>query len=178
MSYLIGSAAAFVGLIPLLWLMLGPSRDHRWWWMAAGFAVSYLADAVAAVSAPTFVSQLYPVTQAALFVLVLAPRRSREWLIGGLLCCAGVSVAWREAQGLDILLHVVAWGTVAAMGWFTPHRLRLALMTYFAGGAVLWCAYVFSPGWITWGAYQVTRLLGVALWCVAASHASTPEAKL
>lgn len=172
MPYLIGTSAALLGLIPLLWLAFGPVRGAAWWWMAGGFAVSFVADAIARVSQPAFVSQLYPVTQAAVFVLVLAPKRSREWILGALLCAAAVSVALRDAQGFDVLLRTVAWGIVAVLALSVTERLRMALLVYFALGAVLWTAYVLSPGWVTWLAYQGTRALGVSLWCMAAWHTS------
>jgi hypothetical protein len=170
--------AALLGLVPLGVLavaaMAGRAVGFRWWTMAAAFGVSVLADAIALVSSPPLVSQAYPLLQAGLFVAVLAPSRAfTEGIIGVFLLAASVSITVRDAVGLDMLLRMVAWGTVAGLAWaVAADRLRAALLVYFGLGAALWACYVAAPGWVTWGGYQMTRALGVGLWSAAAWQAA------
>jgi hypothetical protein len=170
-------AAALLGAVPLLWLLAlrvgGRSSTADWWWMAGAFGVSLVADVAGRLASPVFVSQLYVILQAALFVMVLAEARWVVGLIALFLAVGSVSIALRDGQGLDVLLHLVAWGTVAGLAWrVAADRLKVALLCYFGLGAALWACYVASPGWWTWGGYQVTRLLGVGLWSAAAWHAA------
>lgn len=149
-----------------------------WWWMAGGFGASFVADVVAGILRARYgphhpgalwISQLYPVTQAAIFIVLFAPRRYTERLIGLTLAAASVSLALRDAAGLDVLAHVIAWGTVVVLArTYTAGRLLTALGVYFGLGALCWMAYVAAPGWTTWLAYQATRALGIALWCSVA----------
>ena len=83
----------------------------------------------------------------------------------------GASVAWREAAGLDIALHAVAWGSTAALAWryLLPGALRTALLT-FGFGVVAWGGFVLEPGWAWWLAYQATRVLAAGWFTVAVWH--------
>lgn len=163
-----------LGLVPLLWLVWmrwrGLVLDPGWWWMGVGFGVSWLADTASHWTGHPFVSQLYPVTQAAIFVLVLADKRYVVGIVAAILAAASTSVSARHGDGLDILLHVIAWGAVAALAlWRLPHgTLRSALLVWAGLGTLTWMAYVTDPGWISWGSYQATRLAGTVGWCLAA----------
>ena len=168
-----------LGLVPLAWLALlrwrGSRLDSAWWWMAFGFAVSFVADVATLVYPHRLVSQVYPVLQAALFILVLLPRKYAEWVIAVILVAASVSIAARDAAGLDVLLRVVAFGSVAGVAWLTlkPSVLRSSLIVAFGGGAVAWVGYVLSPGWTSYAGIQVARVAGTALWCLAATRSET-----
>jgi hypothetical protein len=141
--------------------------------MGAAFSVSALADLMGLLTSPPFVSQLYVVSQSALFVMVLAEARWAVGLIALFLAVGSASIALRDGQGLDVVLHLVGWGTVAALAWrVAAERLKVALLCYFGLGALLWACYVASPGWLTWGGYQMTRVLGIGLWSAAAWYAS------
>lgn len=167
----VGEAAHWVGLVPLVWLGLltaaGQSRGAAWWWLAGAFAVSWIADTAAHWVDPARVSLVYPVTQTALVGAVLLERRAAG-LLTALLVTVGLVAAWMG--GLDVLLRTVAWGAIVGIVWDRPAlgRLRTALLTSFGLGLACWWAYALSPGWMTWGALQGVRALGLLLFCWAA----------
>lgn len=177
----LGFAAMAVGLVPLAWIALlrarGVRRAPAWWLMAAAFAVSFVADLSSLAWGHPMVSQVYLVTQGALFGYALAPAKVADRFVPVLLVAAGVSLALRDAAGLDWLLHVVTWGGVAALAWrYAPRGLvRGALVVGFAAGAVAWCGFVAAPGWPSWLAYQGTRVGTVVAWCLAAWRAAQPR---
>ena len=82
-------AAHALGLVPIL-TMAGWGRrlPSAWWWLAVAFGVSFLADTVSVlIPGPRgvghqLVSQTYPLLQAGLFALVLAPRPLAVAVIG------------------------------------------------------------------------------------------------
>lgn len=162
---------ALIGLVPLLWLALvkrgaGPS----WWWMAGAFGVSVLADAFGRVSSEwaRYASQTYPVLQSGLFLGILLPRKYAEWTIAAILVAASVSIVGRNAEGLDVLMRVVAFGSVGGVAWMLPKgAFRTALLVYFGGGAVAWCGYVLAPGWTSYALLQAARVVGIGTWCYA-----------
>jgi len=157
-----------VGAVPLLWLAWLAGRGYRvdaaWWWMAVAFAVSLVADAASLVVGHPIVSQTYPLLQGAVFTLALVPSRYAVRVIGAFFVAAAVSVSLRHAAGLDVLLHVVSWGAVAA---FAVNRVP-ALAWGFAALCVAWLGYVAWPGWWSWGAMQGVRVVTACAWSVAA----------
>lgn len=161
---MIFAVALSVGLVPLAYLSLLRLLGTRWesasWWLAAAFAVSFVADVVGLMGHGALVSQVYLVTQAALFAAVLIPSRpALEWAVWLLLFTASLSVVARQGEGLDVLLHVVAFASVSGLAWtLAAGRLRLVLSVGFACLALAWVLYAAWPGWATWGAYHVTRL--------------------
>ena len=140
--------------------------------MGAAFGVSFLADVAAKVVGPAFPSQVYPVLQAGLFALALLPRRAVSWVMVAVLAAASTSIMARGAEGLDILLRVVAWGSVAGIGWFAKDAaLRASLLIAFGLGCLAWLAYVYAPGWWTWGFLQTCRAVGTGWFVVAVVRA-------
>ena len=173
-------AAHCIGAVPIL--VLGALRlggrpvPSAWWLMALAFGVSFVADtAVDLGMSPLVISQTYPVTQAALFLLILLPQAEAVAVIGGLLAVAAGSL-WdpllglRQGEGLDFPLHAVAWGSIAAAAWHVlrPGWLRAALGMGFAALVVAWAGYVAVPGWWTWGGFQMVRAMQAAAFAVAA----------
>lgn len=170
---MIFAVALSVGLVPLAYLSLLRLLGTRWesasWWLAAAFAVSFVADVVGLMGHGALVSQVYLVTQAALFAAVLIPSRPVvEWAVWVLLFTASLSVVARQGEGLDVLLHVVAFGSVSALAWMLARgRLRLVLGVGFACLALAWCGYVWRLSFVTWGAYHAVRLALAAGFCWA-----------
>lgn len=165
----IGLAAALLGLIPVAAVLAGRPRGSAWYWLAAAFAVSFGADMAGSSGHALVASQVYPVTQSAIFALVLAPARVAVPVIGGIVAVAAGSAAWRDAAGLDFALHAAAWGSVAVIAWreLTPGALRTALLVGFGGGLVAWAGFVLTPGWWWWLAYQGTRAIAAGWFVVA-----------
>jgi hypothetical protein len=163
-----GVIAHGLGAVPLAWLALLAVRGYRvdaaWWWMAVAFGVSFAADVASLVVGHPLVSQTYPVLQGAVFTLALVPSRYAVRVIAAFFVAAAVSVTIRHAAGLDVLLHVVSWGFVAA---FAVNRVP-ALAWGFAALCVAWLAYVAWPGWWTWGAMQAVRGVTACAWGVSA----------
>ena len=169
-----GHIAAALGAVPLAWLAgmhaVGRRVGSAWWWLAAAFGVSLAADALALVLGHGAVSQVYPLGQAALVLLVILPRPNALAVVTALALLSGLSLAWRGADGLDTVLHVAAWGAVGAAAWTLPDsRLRTTLVG-FAVLAVAWVWFTLAPGWGSWlGVQWVRALLTVGLcwaaWC-------------
>lgn len=170
----LGGSAQCLGLVPALTLLTlrraGRVVPSAWWWMAWAFAVSFVADAASLVLTHPLVSQTYPVTQAALFLLILLPQAEAVAVIGGLLAVAAGSLWLRQGEGLDFPLHAVAWGSIAVAAWHVlrPGWLRAALGMGFAALVVAWAGYVAVPGWWTWGGFQMVRAMQAAAFAVAA----------
>lgn len=177
-------AAAFaIGLIPVAALGVLAMRRRvgsAWWWMAAGFGVSFVADLLTLVMPHPLVSQVYPVSQAALFLLVLLPRSQAIAVIGALFAAAAGSMAARQGMGLDFPLHAVAWGSVAGAAWLVlmPGLLRTALGVCFPVLILAWGAFVLWPGWTAWGAMQGVRVALAIAWTLAAIEAHVHQEKI
>jgi hypothetical protein len=172
-----GILTATLGAVPLLFLSgmrrRGKPVSPAYWWMAGGFAVSFVADVFGAAGWHPIASQTYPVSQAA---LVSRPMLTQRWwvlYVALLLTAASASVVWRDGLGMDVALRVVAFGGVAVMGWrlAVERTLETALLVYFGLGLLAWLAYLAMPGWWTYLGMQGTRVVGIAYWCRAARKA-------
>lgn len=175
-AYWIGWIAALFGIVPLAWLIVLRLRGRRigaeWWWLAAAFAVSFAADAIAFFLAPAsrwLVSAAYPLSQAAIMGLVFLVRRDAERLITVLLVVGVAAVLWLAVTGPDVFFRTVAWGAVVGivLDRYALGKLRTALLLYFGLGLLAWWGYVLRPGWTSWGIYQSVRAIGIALFCAA-----------
>lgn len=167
--------ASTIGVVPLAHVVgirgMGRPVDAASWWLATAFAVSFVADIVGLMGYGAFVSQVYLVTQAALFAAVLIPSRPVvEWAVWLLLFTASLSVVARQGEGLDVLLHVVAFGSVSGLAWMLGAGwLRVVLGVGFALLALAWCGYAYAPSYVTWGAYHAVRLAVALGFCWAVS---------
>ena len=163
--------ATTIGVVPLAHVVgmrgQGQPVDAAYGWLALAFAVSFVADVVGLLGYGLLSSQVYLVSQAALFAAVLIPSRPvLEWAVWVLLFTASLSVVARQGEGLDVLLHVVAFASVSGLAWMLgAGRLRLVLGVGFAALAVAWCGYAYAPSLATWGGYQVTRLAIAVAFC-------------
>lgn len=171
----LGAALTLLGLVPLLalaWLHVrGVKRGAAWWWLAGAFGVSFLADVASLLWGHPLISQAYPLLQAGLFAAVLVPRAWTTGIVGVFALASGVSLVTRRGEGLDLLLHLVAWFTVAVLAWarLPDGWLRVTLAVGFACLAWAWCAFVAWPGFPTWGAMQAVRVAMAVGFCYAAS---------
>lgn len=170
------AAAITVGLVPLARVAVHRATGHAvartTWLVASAFAVSFVADVTDLLGVPGVASQVYLVSQGALFALALA-RRAVVPFVAALAVAAGVSVAWRGGVGPDWLLHTVAFGGVA---WFASRSRRADARVVAIGCAWLaatWLYYVYAPGWPTWGAYQGIRLALAVGWCYVVARADS-----
>lgn len=167
--------AHHMGLLPLFWLAFLRSRGKavgiEWWWLAGVFAVSWIADSAAHYADSWVIGAVYPVSQAAVVAAVLLPRKESIALVLVLVSVGIVSTAWREPEGPDVLLRTVAWLSVVGIIWRLPQleRLRTSLLVTFGAGWLAWMGYVIRPGWPSYLMYQGTRLLGILLFCWAAT---------
>lgn len=165
---LVALVAWHMALVPLAWLAFRHERRIEWWWLAAAFFVSWLADAVALLGNPWIPATVYPVSQAAIVVAVLAPRLEARIALGTLIA-AGLLTVLIEGIGPGLFLETVVAGVVVGIVWplALTRRLRTALLVAFGGGWLAWVGYVLAPGWESWGAYQAVRALGLGLFCWA-----------
>lgn len=168
-------AATAIGIIPLLWLSFlhwrGKACDVAWWWLAGAFLVSWVADNASRWVGHPMASVTYPVLQAGIIGAVFLFRADAIKLVLVLMLAGIVDVLWWGVQGPDVLLRSVAWLSVVAIVYPLRQleRLRAALLVYFAGGWIAWMCYAADPGWGTWIPYQLVRLIGILLFCAAAS---------
>lgn len=168
----LGYAAMATGLLPLVAVALRPRAPSAWWWLAGAFAVSFAADLAGLAGYGFVASQTYPLLQASLFALVLAPRALAGAVIAGLAAVSGASLALRGALGLDVALHLAAWGaTVGLARWaLQPGALRVTLVWGFALLAVAWVGFTLEPTFWAWGAMQAVRLATALGFCYAVSR--------
>lgn len=171
---LVGYASTGLGLVPLAFVAALWSAGRRlpalWWWVAAAYGVSFVADVLALSGVdPWWVSASYPVSQAGILGLVFLPRQRAYQFLGVLVLASLVPGT--------LALRSVAWGTVAVLALRRPKPLQRALLVSFGAGLGLWWCYALSPSLATWLAYQATRWLGTGLLCWAAGgdhgHTST-----
>lgn len=168
-----------MGLAPLACLavlhLCGRRRERAWWVLAVALGVSWLADTAAHWMDPRMVSVVYPVSQAGIVGAVLLKRRDAEYFVTALVAVALVVVLARGVEARDWILHTFAWGgvTVMLMRHRALGRLSFALSLYFGLGAICWIAYATHPLAVTWYAYQISRALGLALFCWAAVTVTT-----
>jgi hypothetical protein len=170
-----------IGILPALWLGVlwasGRKVGSAWWWMAAAFGVSFVADLLAEWLGHPAVSQVYPTAQAVLFLFVLVPRGVAIRLSGLLLFISGLSLGLRQGLGLDVALHATAWGGVAVVAdaVLAPSRLREALVWGFALLTLAWVWFWATPTMAAWSAVQLVRLGMAGWWCVAARDLTQPR---
>lgn len=172
-----------MALLPFLWLawlhFRGERRDVAWWWLAGAFFVSWLADTAAHWMAPFLVSPVYLVSQASIIGFVFLSRRKALTLIVVLVAVGIAAILWRGVDSPDVLFHTVAWLSVVGIVYPLRQlgRLRYSLLIYYGAGWLCWLGYAINPGWFSWSGYQLTRLLGIAMFCWAASS-PLPHLKL
>lgn len=176
-----------LGAVPALYLATLPRPvPAKWWVLAIAFGVSFIADVVALSIGPgdgtQKVSQVYPLLQAGLFALVLAPSAIAAAVVAVAFAASSASLMLRLAMGWDVLLHVIAWGSVSAMAWTeVPRgRLRTTLAAGFAALAAAW--YVFAVltdpgvphphGLALWTSVVCVRFVVAIGFCMAAHEAS------
>lgn len=179
----ISEAAHEMAALPIVWLgwlhFRGREPGIAWWWLAGAFFVSWLADTAAHFANPWLGSQVYPVSQAALIGAVFLARRDVTLLIVTLAVVGLVDVFWFGVGDFDIFLRTVAWLSIVGIVYplWPLGRLRGSLLVSFGIGWLCWLGYAIDPGWTTWSAYQLTRLAGIVLFCVAATS-PLPHLKL
>lgn len=166
-----------LGVIPLAWLAWLAARWHRrdaaWWWLGGAFFVSFIADSFALAGVePWLMSLVYPVSQAAIVGAVLLEREDAGLFVLALVTMGIVAVLWRGVGTPDVVVHTVAWGSIAvvALDRAALGRLRLALIVAFGFGWIAWIGYTITPGWTSWICYQGLRALGIGCFCWAASR--------
>jgi len=172
---LVFEVAHQMALVPLAWLVLlharGQRRDPGWWWIAAAFGVSWLADTAAHFVDPWVISIAFPVSQTAIVgAVLLLHRRDKVILLLTLVAVGMVAVALQGVHGPDVLLSTVASGAAAGIAWQRREigRLAVALIVAFGATAIAWLGYAIAPGWPTYLVYHVARAVGIALFCWAA----------
>lgn len=164
-----------MGAVPLVWLawlhFRGEQRDVAWWWLAGAFFISWIADSIAHVVQAPLIGMAYPVTQGGIVAAVFLSRRDAMWFVAALVIVGGADVLWRGLEPHDILLRTVAWGSAAGIIYQLPQlgRLRTSLLVTFGLGLLSWYGYALWPGWSFYLVYQSTRLLGILLFCWAAT---------
>ena len=165
-----------IGLLPLLAAYVRkPPEPYRL--IAWGLAVSFFADtAVHFGASPLVVSIVYPVTQAFVIALALDDTAGNVLALLAALVSAGLAAAglYDPAAPLpDVLLSTVAFGSVAGLAWMTlrPSVLQTALVVYFLAGLIAWWAFAWTAytrqAQDAMTAYQWSRAVGIALFCLA-----------
>lgn len=164
-------SAAWLGAVPLIYCAtVRPSRLY--WWIAASFAVSCVADNAARFLPVDIPSNYYPISQAGLVGAAFLPRKDGVAVLCILTAVALFSLGTEGPLGIDVALRCAAFGSVLIMA-LTIYELmpvRTALVVYYGLGLAAWFYYAAVPGWTSWGAFQLSRLAGIALFCGAAAR--------
>src|SRR4051812_12337937 len=136
----IAEVAHQMALVPLVWLALrrlrGNQVDAAWWWLAAAFAVSWVADGVSGLLPERnrwIVSLVYPIVQTAIVAIVLIAREYAILFVGTLVAAATASALWMGVDGPDAVFRSVAWLAIVGIVWASPElpaRLRVVLVVY------------------------------------------------
>lgn len=176
---------ALIPLIWLAWLEWGEKRhlDTAWWWLAAAFLVSWMADSAAdllPMSQRWVPSMTYPVAQTAIMGAVLLQRTEAIALLGLIVPISVTSTMLGGAEGPEIVLRTFAWLSIVLVAWFRndlPHRLRLCLIVYFGLGYATWLVHTEWLIVATWYSYHAVRLAGLLLFCWAANE-NSPHLRL
>jgi hypothetical protein len=191
MDTVVDATTGFIlmALLPLVVLVVlyatDRDRDEALWWIAAAFAVSWLADVVAdmmAVDDRWAVTLVYPVLQTTLIgAALLLDRRNTVALLIGLSVVALIAVVSHGSNKPDLLVHSSASLPVVAIAWHRwelPVSLRIALVIYFGLGWLAWVVHVehIHESWSMW-AYQLTRLAGLLAYAWATIRAG-PQLRL
>lgn len=170
-----------MALLPAIWLsglrVRGTRCAVEWWWLAAAFGVSWLADTAAMWVDPWLVSLVYPVSQSAIVGAVLLDRREAIRFTLTLMAVGVVAVLWRGVGQPDVLLRTVAWLTVAGLAVERREPVRSVLLIAFGAGWLAWMGYATWPGWPSYLIYQAVRATGIAAFCWAAMR-TTPQLSL
>lgn len=161
-----------MGLIPLAWtLSLRSARaiDRRWLWLAAAFAVSWLADWLSHFLLTPLVGPLYISVQSGIIVWTLAPPATAARFSVVLLGAVAMAMLSLVPTDPDILVHTIGWLGLLAVLTSVPlaPRLRWVLSLAFGLGWVAWLGYVLRPGWPSWLIYQGVRAASIAMFCRA-----------
>lgn len=174
--------ARWAGLAPLGWLLAlhvaGRTRTVSVWWLASGFAVSWVADSIVLAlprdhPAGWMISAIYPATQASIMGAAIIYRRERAVLFAILAHAAAcASILLHGVEGPEYASRILAWGTIAVVAWnfWQLGTLRLALLVYFGAGLLAWIVHTEWLIVATWYPYQLARVVGIALFCLAAAR--------
>ncbi len=166
-----------MALVPLVWLTLRRERRGFWWWLAAAFAVSWIPDTLADMGvSPWWMSAVYPISQAGLFVIILAPIPAATFWMGLLMMTGIGAILWEGASGPTLMLRAIAAAAVLSSAW--PHQeIRSVALIAYGLGFLAWVAFAFwpstAPGWWdirTWGSplywlVQSVRAVSLGLFC-------------
>lgn len=163
-----------MGLVPLVWLLLRRERSRAYWWLAAVFGVSWLADTGVHWLSPWVVMLVYPVSQAGLVAAVFRSRREAAVLVAVLALVGTVTLGfWAGTPQPDAMLRTLAWVSIVAI--VGPLKgiglLRTALLMTFGAGLLVWLVVVATQSYGVWMAYQSVRLAGILLFCAATVRA-------
>lgn len=172
-----------MGLVPLVWLAIlhfrGKVCGAEWWWLAGSFAVSWLADTASHYTGHPLVGMTYPVLQAGIIGAVFLFRADAILFVLALMVAGVTDVLVNGILPHDVFLRTVAWLSVVGILWPLRQlgRLRTSLLVAFGLGLLTWWGYAIWPGWTSWSLYQLTRLIGILLFCWAAMSPS-PQLKV
>jgi hypothetical protein len=169
----VGELAHWIGAMPLLWLAIRRSRNRTHWLLAAAFGVSFVADSAAHWVSPDLIGNLYPLAQAGLIAYALLPLMAALNVIGFLTLVSLAAVWFGASEGRDLTLVTVADLAICAMAArvLAHDLLGAALGLSFGVGLIAWWLFALEPSWGSWGLYQLTRVVGTAMFCAAAREA-------
>lgn len=159
MTALTIEVAHYVALVPLLACIWSDRARALEWFVAAGFAVSWLADSAAVMLDGSWVvTKVYPAAQLGCFLLAYGRWR---WALG-LVALAAVTLPLAPPDQI-----VTATGSVAVLYASRGERLAPAMISYCGVASLLYLGMTTelerATFWWLWYPYQVARVTSVAL---------------
>lgn len=166
--------AALLPLATLLYLTMRHRKEYgiTWWLIAAGLAVSWIADTMTRMIDWRLMTYLYPPFQFGLIYLALLRRHPYILLkiLSGMTLLALISLAYGPLNAPEVPTQMVASILVVMFIWNRSDLglIREGLCVYFGLGLILWatCAFtVAAPDvfLLAWFGYQIARLVGLTL---------------
>lgn len=164
--------AHWSALIPMaLLLAFWRNADAPYWLVAAGFAVSFVADSISLVFDGTWaLYHVYPALQLGLFALAFGVR----WALPLLVAVAAFQVFATPLAGPDVTVTLI--GSVIVLYLARDHPLAWSMVAYCGLASVFYLLMVenlWAERFMTWWlGYQASRLLAFALFGRAAWRAA------
>jgi len=164
--------ATWMGAAPLL-AVVWRRMPARYQWVAAGLAVSCVADNLDRIVDTWMLGGVYPLSQSVFVAIPLTSRREAALFVVALLAVGLWSIALTGGHGPDFALRIVGWGSIVVLAVTRLPRsaLRTAVVVYFAGSLLTWLPFAWYKTWPTLIAYQGARAVGIGWFLWAARQA-------
>jgi hypothetical protein len=152
-----------------VWCWARRERRREYWWLAAAFGISVLADTATLLwHQPWLVAAIYPVSQLGIVAAVIVSQRQAMAFTGFLMLTGIVALMIEGLDAPGAILPVVGGAVLTTFLLAQPATpLRTALLLAFGVSCLPWIWFVLMPTWASWEAYQGVRAVSLGWFCYA-----------